>query len=58
MPDFNFAAIKAEIEKEAGKINAAEELEAFRVKYLGRKGALAELTAAIPGLPKEERAGF
>ena len=50
--------IKSEI---AGAVEAAstpEELEALRVKYLGRKGVLAELTAGIAGLPQDERASF
>jgi len=33
-------------------------LEEFRLKYLGRKGVIAELTSVIPSLSKEERATF
>jgi len=51
-------ALKAQVESEAAAIDSAARLEEFRVKYLGRKGVLAELTASIPGLPKEERATF
>jgi len=51
-------AIKAGLESEAAGINKIEELEAFRVKYLGRKGILAQLTAIIPTLAAEQRASF
>ena len=33
-------------------------LESFRLKYLGRKGLLAQLTASIPSLAQAERAPF
>ena len=50
--------IKAQIESEIKDVNSRETLEAFRLKYLGRKGAIAELTGSIPSLPKEERSAF
>lgn len=58
MPNIDLEAIEAEINAAAEKINSAAELEECRVRYLGRKGVLAELTASIPSLPKEERAAF
>jgi phenylalanyl-tRNA synthetase alpha chain len=50
--------IKTQIESEAGQINSGLALEEFRLKYAGRKGVLAELTASIPTLPAQERAVF
>lgn len=51
-------SIKNTIEQEIALITSLEPLEEFRVKYLGRKGVLAQLTGSIPGLPVEERAAF
>jgi len=51
-------SIKASIDSEIRGIGSPEALEALRVKYLGRKGILAELTSSIPGLPREERGSF
>jgi len=51
-------AIEAQIEIDLQNINSLAALEEFRVKYLGRKGILAQLTATIPSLPKEERGAF
>lgn len=50
--------ILAEIDSEINNIHSPEELENFRIKYLGRKGVVAQLTAAIPALPQGERAAF
>ena len=58
MSGFDLEAIKTGLEQEAAGIKDAQALEAFRVKYLGRKGVLSELTAKIPSLPLEERASF
>ncbi len=51
-------AIKQQINSQIQDVNSVEELEAFRLKYLGRKGLLAQLTATIPGLSQQERAVF
>ena len=51
-------AIKTEINSQIQNVNSAESLEEFRVKYLGRKGIIAQLTSAIPNLPAEERGKF
>ena len=51
-------AVSAQIDADIQEINSLEALEQFRLKYLGRKGLVAELTSAIPGLPQEERARF
>ncbi|MDI6605533.1 MAG: phenylalanine--tRNA ligase subunit alpha [Candidatus Omnitrophota bacterium] len=51
-------AIKIQIEADFQNIGSAESLEELKAKYLGRKGVVAQLTASIPSLPKEERAAF
>jgi len=51
-------AVNAQIDADIRGVNSPEALEQFRLKYLGRKGLVAELTSAIPGLPQEERARF
>jgi phenylalanyl-tRNA synthetase alpha chain len=51
-------SLKTQIDSEIQKINSAASLEELRVKYLGRKGILAQLTSSIPGLPAEQRAAF
>jgi phenylalanyl-tRNA synthetase alpha chain len=51
-------SFKTQIESEIENINTPEALEELRVKYLGRKGVVAQLTSSIPGLLKEERASF
>jgi phenylalanyl-tRNA synthetase alpha chain len=56
MAGMDIAGIKAGLDSEAEKISSLQELEEFRVKYLGRKGILSQITGEIPGLPKEERA--
>jgi len=49
-------AIKTQIDSEIQNINSPEELEDFRVRFLGRKGIIAQLTSTIPSLPQQERA--
>lgn len=51
-------AIYTQIDLDLQGISSAEALEQFRLKYLGRKGVVAELTSVIPSLSKEERAIF
>jgi len=58
MRSIDIKALKIEIESEAKQLITGEQLEEFRVKYLGRKGLLAKLTASIPTLPTEERASL
>jgi len=55
---FDLEAIKIGIEQESAEIQSAPELEAFRIKYLGRKGILTQLTGTIPALPAPKRATF
>jgi len=58
MPGYDSKSIREEIEQAAQGINSAQELEEFKIKYLGRKGVLAQLTASIPQLAPAERAAF
>jgi len=50
--------IKNQIDSEIQNINSLQGLEEFRLKYLGRKGIITQLTGQIPGLPQQERAAF
>lgn len=50
--------IKNSLDSEIQNVNSLQSLEEFRLKYLGRKGVLAQLTGSIPGLAVEQRAGF
>ena len=54
----DIGALKAQIEEEITHSSSREALEECRLKYLGRKGVLAQLTATIPTLPQEERKSF
>jgi phenylalanyl-tRNA synthetase alpha chain len=51
-------SLKTQIDTEIQNINSATALEGFRIKYLGRKGIIAQLTSSISGLPLEERGKF
>lgn len=46
--------IKTKALREIGTISSKDDLEAFRIKYLGRKGALARAMKGIKDVPKEE----
>jgi len=50
--------IPPQIETDLAAVTSLQALEEVRVKYLGRKGLLAELTASIPSLPVEQRGAF
>jgi len=51
-------ALKTQIDSDIANVNSPEALEELRVKYLGRKGVLAQLTSSIPTLPPQERGNF
>ena len=51
-------SIKNEVTKDLAGVSSAADLETLRVKYLGRKGALAQLTSSIPGVAAEQRGAF
>jgi len=50
--------IQEELKKDLAAVSSQPALEEVRVKYLGRKGLLAELTGSIPSLPAEQRGVF
>jgi phenylalanyl-tRNA synthetase alpha chain len=58
MQNVDIEKIKNEITSAVDTAADAQDLEALKVKYLGRKGLLAELTAGIPALPPDQRAAF
>src|SRR5512136_193146 len=58
MSNSNLEEILASLEAELAQVNSVQALEQLRIKYLGRKGILAELTATIPSLPAQERPAF
>jgi len=58
MSNLDLEAINKTIDSEIEQINSPEKLEEFRLKYLARKGILAQLTSSIPSLPAEQRATF
>jgi len=48
-------ALASQIDLDIQKVDSLASLEEFRLRYLGRKGIIAELTASIPSLSQEER---
>ncbi len=52
---FDFIAIEQESEKEISRAASLLDLEALRVKYLGRQGLLAKVTGSIAEAPVNER---
>ncbi len=50
--------IQEKIENDLAGVSSSQALEDLRVKYLGRKGLLAELTGSIAGLAVEKRGAF
>jgi phenylalanyl-tRNA synthetase alpha chain len=50
--------IQTQFETDISAAVSLQALEEVRVKYLGRKGLVAELTGAIAGLPVEQRGDF
>jgi len=52
---WNFAEIQQTAQAELAAVNDAKALEAFRVKYLGRKGLVQEIFAGLGNVPAEEK---
>ena len=52
---WDFEQITRQAEDEANHISDAASLEAFRIKYLGRKGLIAEIFVALADASKEEK---
>lgn len=53
---WDFQKIRQDIELEAAGIDDDKSLEAFRVKYLGKKGLIAEMYASFPDLAVQDKA--
>lgn len=51
-------AIKNQITSDLAHFKSVQGLEEIRIKYLGRKGLIAQLTSSIPSLAQGERASF
>ncbi|MDP3042015.1 MAG: phenylalanine--tRNA ligase subunit alpha [Candidatus Omnitrophota bacterium] len=51
-------SIQTQIEGDLAGVVSVQALEEARIKYLGRKGMIAELTSSIPGLAAEQRGIF
>jgi len=58
MLDMDIDQIKIQVDSDIQNVNSPQDLEGFRLKYLGRKGIIAQLTSSIPALPLEQRASF
>jgi phenylalanyl-tRNA synthetase alpha chain len=58
MSGIDIEAIKEQVNSEIENVTSSQTLEALRVKYLGRKGILSQLTGTIPNLPAQERGVF
>src|SRR3990172_3687494 len=52
---WNFQEIQEGMQKEVAALATEEQLEAFRVKFLGRKGVIAEIYDSLANLSKEEK---
>ena len=50
--------VQETIANDLAAVTSLQALEEVRVKYLGRKGLLADLTSSIPALPIERRCAF
>jgi len=50
-----FEQVGQQAQAELEQISDLQMLEAFRIKYLGRKGSVTQLLGQIGGLPKEEK---
>ena len=51
-------ALKANLKKDFQEIVSQEELNQLKVKYLGKKGQITELSKNIKNLPSKERPTF
>ena len=52
---WNFQEIRRKAQQEIEEISDDKSLEAFRVKYLGRKGLVPEIYSSLATLPKQEK---
>ncbi|MBF0533298.1 MAG: phenylalanine--tRNA ligase subunit alpha [Candidatus Omnitrophica bacterium] len=54
--NFDFANIQQQIAEDKNQIASVQDLERLRLKYLAKKGIIAELYAALGSLPPEQKA--
>ena len=52
---WDFQKITDDVEQEAGQIVDAQHLEAFRLKYLGKKGLIPEIYSSLGTLSPQEK---
>ncbi len=52
---WNLPQLLQQAEQDANTITDGQSLEAFRIKYLGKKGIIAEMYASLPTLSAEEK---
>jgi len=52
---FDYEEIKIQIQNEIKSVSTTQELENFRIKYLGKKGLVSSLYASLASAPKEEK---
>ena len=52
---WNFQDIKEGVEKDVEAIKTSQELEDFRIKYVGRKGLISQMYASLASASKEEK---
>ncbi|MCK5581532.1 MAG: phenylalanine--tRNA ligase subunit alpha [Candidatus Omnitrophica bacterium] len=52
---WNFQEIEEQVKQEIAAVADAKALEAFRIKFLGKKGLVQEIYASLGTLPKEEK---
>ena len=52
---WNFEELKHQAGQDCGEVKSAQELEAFRIKYLGKKGLLQNIYASLTTASNEEK---
>ncbi|HLF18917.1 MAG TPA: phenylalanine--tRNA ligase subunit alpha [Candidatus Omnitrophota bacterium] len=52
---WDFQKIQQELEEEAGGVNDGQNLEAFRIKYLGKKGLIQQIYSSLSSLPSDQK---
>ncbi len=55
MTAWNFDEINTSILEESSNVKNAQELEAFRIKYLGRKGLISDIYASLGSASKDQK---
>lgn len=58
MSSIGIESIKSALDAQIREVKNLKDLDDLRIRFLGRKGMLAELMSQIPALPQEERSNF